>query len=162
MLVYQLKFEQKQNADMRVDAIVVLNHRVDFVPKLNRYDMNIFTYKEFTKLDAVEYAAGVNPKLDYMPDEFVAPVLVKVNGVTCRASCLTLYPLADCSDAVKLKQHETYQGVYPRFIEQGRSPIPTIQNPTGYKYHLRLPPSYEGFISHQGYTDSESIPTKVQ
>ena len=72
-----INFEQKQNADMRVDAIVVMNHRIGFVPNVKRYDMNVFTYKEFTKLDAVEYAAGVDPKLDYLPDEFVAPVLVK-------------------------------------------------------------------------------------
>ena len=106
---------------MHVNAIVVLNHRIDFVPKLKRYDMNVFTYNEFTKLDAVEYAAGVDPKLDFMPDEFVAPVLVKINGGTYRASCLTWFPLIDCSDAIKLKQHETNQDVYPIFIEKGKA-----------------------------------------
>ena len=135
----------KQHANILVDAIVVMNHRIGFVPNLKRYDMNAFTYKEFTKLDAVEYAAGVDPKLDYMPDEFVAPVLVKVYGVTCTASCLTWYPLTDCSDAIKLKQHETNQDVYPIFIEKRRNPIPTILNPTGYNYLERLP-SYAGFI----------------
>jgi hypothetical protein len=116
-----INFEQKQNADMRVDAIVVMNHRIGFVPKLKRFDMNIFTYNEFTQLDAVEYAAGVDPKLDFMPDEFVALVRVKVNGVTRRASCLTWYPLTDCSDAITLKQHETIQDVYPIFIEKGKA-----------------------------------------
>ena len=119
------------------------------------------SYKEFSKLDAVEYAAGVDPKLDYMPDGFVAPVLVKVNGVTYRASCLTWYPLIDCSDAIELKQHETNQDVYPIFTEKGRSPIPTILNVIGYSYFERLP-GYAGFISHQGYTDNEEIIIELQ
>jgi hypothetical protein len=156
-----IKLEQKHVVDMRLDTIVVLNHRVDFVPKLRRYDMNMFTYKEFTKLDSVEYATGVDPKLDYMPDEFVAPVLLKIDGVTYRASCLTWFPLTDCSDAIKLKQHETNQDVYPITIKKGKSPIATIQNATGYNYHERLP-SCDGFILHQGYTDSEEIKDKSQ
>ena len=52
---------------MRLDSIVVLNHRMEFEPTLKRYDKSVFTYKEVRKLDSVEYVAG-DPKLDYMPD----------------------------------------------------------------------------------------------
>ena len=113
----------------------------------------MFSYKEFTLRDSVEYQKGVDPKLDYMPDEFVAPIILKINGVAHRASCLTLFALTDCSDAIKLKQYETNKNVYPIFIKKGQSPIPTIMNATGYKYHERLP-SIKGFVMHQGYTDS--------
>ena len=104
-----IKLQEKQNEDIRLEAIVILNHQIDFEPKLKRYDGNLFSYKQFTQLDPVEYAPGKDPKLDYMPDELVAPVLVKINGVSYRASCLIWFPLTDCSDAIKLKQYETNQ-----------------------------------------------------
>ena len=148
-----IQLQDKQSDDIRLDAIVVLNHHIKFEPYLKRYDGNLSSYKQFTQLDSVEYMEGVDPKLDYMPYEFVAPVLVKINGVSYRASCLIWFPLTDCSDAIKLKQYETNQPVYPIFIEKGHSPIPTIANATGYKYHQRLP-SIDGFMLHQGYTDS--------
>ena len=151
-----MKLEAHQCEDMRLDAIVVLNHGIEFEPQLRRYDNNMFSYKEFTQLDSIEYAAGVDPKNDYMPDEMVTPVLLKINGITYRASCLTWFPLTDCSDAIKLKQHETNQKVYPIFIKKGQSPIPKIMNATGHKYHQRLP-STEGFLLHQGYTDSAAV-----
>ena len=148
-----IKLQDKQPYDIRLDAIVVLNHQIEFEPYLKRYDEKLFSYKQFTELDPVEYMVGIDPKVDYMPDEHVTPVIVKINGVSYRASCLIWFPLTDCSDAVKLKQYETNQPVYPIFIEEGQSPIPTIMNATGYKYQKRLP-STEGFITHQGYTDS--------
>ena len=145
-----IKLEEKQNKDMQIDDMLVLNHCIEFEPKLKRYDKQRFTYKEFTELDSVEYAKGTDPMLDYMPDEYVTPVLVRINGVMYRASCLTWFPLTDCADAIKLKQYETKQKVFPIYIKQGQSPIPTIANATGYKYHQRLP-STKGFLLHQGY-----------
>ena len=124
---------------MRIDAIVVFNHSVEFKPTLTRYDRQGFTYKEFTDLDCVEYAEGKDPMLEHMPDEYVAPVLIRINGVIHRASCLTWFPLTDCADAIKLKQYQEKQEVYPIYIKQGESPIPTITNATGYRYHQRLP-----------------------
>ena len=149
-----IKLQEKQPDDIRLDAIVIINHQIEFPPPyLKRYDGKLFSYKQFTQLDPVEYTEGVDPKLDYMPDEFVALVLVKIDGVSYRASCLIWFPLTDCSDAIKSKQYETNQPVYPIFIEKGQSPIPTIVNATGLKYQQRLP-SIGGFMLHQGYTDS--------
>ena len=134
-----VKLEDQQNMDLHLDSIVTLNHGMEFEPTWFRCDGNLFTYKELTQLDQVEYNEGVNPTLDYMPDEYVAPVLIKINGVTHRASVLTWFPLTDCADAIKLKQYETNQRTYPIFIEKGANPIPAIMNATGYKYHERLP-----------------------
>ena len=91
-----------------------------------------------------------------MPDEHVTPVLVKANGKTYRASYLTWFPLTDCSDAIKLKHHETNNQVYPILIKQGANPILTLMNATGFEYHDRLP-STDGFVLHQGYTDSLNV-----
>ena len=124
---------------MRIDAIVVLNHSVEFEPAFRRYDNQECTYKEFTKLDSVEYEEGTDPMLEYMPDEYVAPVLMRINGIICRASCLTWFPLTDCADAIRLRQYEQKRAVYPIYIERGESPISKIQNAAGYKYHERLP-----------------------
>ena len=148
-----IKLQEKQNEDIRLEAIVIINHQIDFEPKLKRYDGNLFSYKQFTQLDPVEYAPGKDPKLDYMPYEMVTPVLVKINGVSYRASCLIWFPLTDCSDAIKLKQYETNQPVYPICIEKGQSPITTIMNAAGFKYLQRLP-SNDGYMLHEGYTDS--------
>ena len=105
------KFEENQDKDIRIDAIVVLNHSVEFEPTLKPYDRQEFTYKEFTDLDSVEYAEGKDPMLEYMPGEYVAPVLGRINGVIHRASCLTWFPFTDCADAIKLKQYEQKQEV---------------------------------------------------
>ena len=38
-----MKFEEKQDNDMRIDSIVVLNHSVEFEPTFKRYDKQGFT-----------------------------------------------------------------------------------------------------------------------
>ena len=142
-----MKFEERQDKDMWIEAIAVLNHVVKFEP-FRRYDNDLFKDKQFTEADPVEFPVGENPQMDYMPDEYVAPVMVKIDGVTHRASDLTWFPLTDCADAIKLKQHETNQKVYPIFVKQGTQATVAIQNATECKYHLRLP-------TIPSYTDSE-------
>jgi hypothetical protein len=134
-----MKFEEKQDNDIRIDAIVVLNHIVEFEPTFKRYDKQVFTYRELTKLDSVEFDEGTDPITDYMPNEYVAPVLLKINGIMYRASCLTWFPLTNCCDAIKLKQYEENQEVYPIYVKKGHCPVVTITNDTGYQYHQRLP-----------------------
>jgi hypothetical protein len=134
-----IKLEKKQDKDMRIDAIVVLNHSVEFEPAFRRCDNQECTYKEFTKLDSVEYEEGTDPMLDYMPDEYVAPVLMRIDGITYRASCLTWFPLTNCVDAIRLRQYEQKRAVYPIYVKAGQCPVVTITNATGYNYHERLP-----------------------
>ena len=73
---------------MRIDAIVVLNHSIEFEPTIRRYDNNTLKYKEFTKRDSINYFECIDPYTEYRPDEYVAPVLIRIDGVTYRTSCL--------------------------------------------------------------------------
>ena len=97
-------------------------------------------YNEFTELDPIEYDEGTNPNMDYMPDEYVAPVLVKINGITYRASVLMWFPLTDCADAIKWKQHVTNTTTYPIHIEKGKSPFNEVRKAIGAKFWNDLPP----------------------
>ena len=42
-----------------------------------------------------------------MPDEYVAPVMVNINGIRHRASVLTWFPMTDCADAIDLRGYMT-------------------------------------------------------
>ena len=134
-----INFIEEQDMDMRIDAIVVLNHSIEFEPTIKRYDNQIFTYKEFTKLDSVEYDdEGANPLLDYLPDDYVAPVLLKINCVTYRASCLTWSTLTDLCDAIKLRKYEENHESYPIYVKAGKCPMYAIYMASGYPYLQRL------------------------
>ena len=119
----------------------------------SKLETNTFTYKEFTKRDSINYHEGIDPYNEYMPEEFVTPVLIRIDGVTYRTSCLPWFALTDRSDAIKLKQYERKQEVYPIYVKQGQCPMVTIINNTGLQYQDRLP-AIEGFMFHLGYTDS--------
>ena len=111
------KFESKQEIDIHIDSIVVLNHNVELRNNIIlRIDGETWIYKAFTELDPVDYYEGTDPEMEYMPDEYAAPVLVKANGVTHRASMLTWFPLTDLADAIKWKQHVTNTTTYPIHI----------------------------------------------
>ena len=133
-------FESKQDIDIQIDSIVALNHNVEFFHNLIfRNDGETWKYKEFTEPDPIEYNEGTDPNMDYMPDEYVAPVLVKINGVTHRASALTWFPLTDCADATKWKQHVTNTTTYPIQIEKGKSPFIEVRKAIGAKFWNELP-----------------------
>ena len=134
-------FESKQEIDIQLESIVVLNHKVEIYNNMMfRSDGESWNYNEFTELDPVEYNEGINPNMDYMPDEYVAPVLVNINGITHRASALSWFPLTDCADAIKLKQHATNMTTYPVHIEKGKRPMVAVMNAIGVKYWDVLPP----------------------
>ena len=148
-----IHLDKKQEFDMLLTSIVVLNHEMVFEPEVKRFDNEGFQYKEFTELDPVEYNVGVNPYLDYMLDDYVTPVLLKINGNTYRASCLMWFPLTDAADGLKLKMHKTNEDVFPIFINKGLSPFPAIVN-TCLKYYDQLSAT-EAFEMHIGYVNSE-------
>ena len=140
-----LKFENKQDIDIQIDSIVVLNHNVEFHNNIIfRSDGETWKYKELTELDPVDYYEGTDPEMEYMPDEYVAPVLVKVNGITHRASMLMWFPLTDVADAIKWKQHVTNTTTYPIHIEKGKGPFTEAVNAigAGSKYWKVLPPTF--------------------
>ena len=79
--------------------------------------------------------------LGYMPDEYIAPVIVTINGASYRASVLTWFPLTDCADAIEIKGYITgKQTTYPVYFEKGKSPMITIMNAVGVKNIDMLPP----------------------
>ena len=135
-------FENIQDVDINIDSIVVLNHIVEFFNnKIFRNDGEIWKYKEFTELDPIEYYEGTDAVMEYMPDEYVAPVLVKINGVTHRGSALTWFPLTDFADAIKWKQHVTNKTTYPIHIEKHKYPIHEVRKAIGGKFWELLPPT---------------------
>ena len=97
----------------------------------------------FTKHGPVEYEEGTDPKLDYLPDEYIAPVIVKITGAPYRASVLTWFPLTDCADAIEMKGYMTSkQATYPVYIEKGKCPMKTMMNAVGVKIVDMLPPIF--------------------
>ena len=110
---------------------------------LFRSDGETWKYKEFTELDPIEYEEGTDPEMEYTPDEYVAPVLVNINGITHRASMLMWFPLTDCADAIKWKQHVTNTSTYPIHIEKGKGPFTEVVNAigAGTKYWQALLPT---------------------
>ena len=135
-------FENKQDIDIRIDSIVVLNHNVEFHNNMIfRSDGETWKYKEFTELDPVDYYEGTDPKMEYMPDEYAAPVLVKVNGITHRASMLTGFPLTDFADTIKWKQHVTNTTTYPIHIEKYTIPFTEVRKAIDAKFWEALPPT---------------------
>ena len=75
-----------------------------------------------------------------MPDEYVAPVMVNINGIRHRASVLTWFPMTDCADAIDLRGYMTgKQTTYPVYIEKGKCPIMTITNAVGVKFNNMIP-----------------------
>ena len=120
----------------------MLNHNVEFRNNIIfRSDGETWKYKELTELDPVNYYEGTDPEMEYMPDEYVAPVLVKVNGITHRASMLTWFPLTDFADTIKWKQHVTNTTTYPIHIENNKIPYIEIRKAIDGKFWEALPPT---------------------
>jgi hypothetical protein len=145
------KFENKQDIDIRIDSIVVLNHNVEFYNNIIfRSDGKIWKYKELAELDPIEYSEGTDSNMDYMPDEYAAPVLIKLNGITHRASVLTWFALTDFADAIKWKDHVTKRTTYPIHIEKGKVPFHAVRDAIvrdaiGKRFWKLLPPTVLGY-----------------
>ena len=113
------------NKDLIIDKIGVYNW-----DSVNKKPRNLIKYGLFTSLKPDEFPLGVNPELDYMPEDDVSPVvIISTNGVKYRVDDLLWFPLVEISDAVMLKQGKTGQKVFPQkiFIDE------TIINEEGYK-----------------------------
>ena len=106
-----------------------------------RSDGEIWKCKELAELDPIEYSEGTDSNMDYMPGEYAAPVLIKLNGITHRASVLTWFPLTDCADAIKWKEHVTKRTTYPIHIEKGKVPFHEVRNAIGGRFWELLPPT---------------------
>ena len=120
----------------------MLNHNVELHNNITfRSDGKSWKYKKFTELDPIEYNEGNDPNIDDMPDEYAAPVLVKINGETHRASALSWFHLTDCADAIKWKQHVTNRTTYPVHIRKGTHPFDEVRKAIGAMFWEALPPT---------------------
>ena len=136
------KFENTQDIDIHIESIVVLNHSIEYSNNIIfRSDGETWKYKESTELDPIEYYEGTDPEMEYMPDEYVAPVLIKTNGITHRASMLTWFPLTDCADAIKWKEHVTNTTTYPIHIEKYKTSFTEVRKAIDGKFWQVLPPT---------------------
>ena len=107
-----------------------------------RSDGEVWKYKELTELDPIEYNEGTDPNMDYMPNEYVAPVLIKINGVTHKASVLTWHALTDCADAIKWKEHVAKITTYPIHLEKGKVPFYEVCKAIGRNFWGASPPTF--------------------
>ena len=99
-------------------------------------------FKHFTEYDDKEYPTtpcGDRCQDYYMPDEYVSPVILKIDGENYKTPMMTWYPLTDCSDAIRIKHHITNNSTYPIHIKSGKQAIAQIMNAIGIKYINNLP-----------------------
>ena len=67
------------------------------IEPFGRYDKDSMKHKQFTEANLVKFPVGEQPQMDYMPDEYVTPVMVKIDGVTHRASLTTWHTVSNTS-----------------------------------------------------------------
>ena len=139
-----IDLEKTFDKDMVLECIAPLNHKLnidtyELGDVFSREEGNIYKYKDFTEYDDKEYPPGKNSENDYMPDEYVSPVILKIDGEKYKTPMMTWYPLTGCSDAIRIKHHITNNSTYPIHIKSGKQAIVQIMNAIGIKYIDNLP-----------------------
>ena len=86
--------------------------------------------KTFTQYDDKAYPPD-NAEGYYRPDEYVSPVILKIDGENYKTPMMTWYPLTDCSDAIRIKHHITNKTTYQIPIKSGKQEIVQIMNTIG-------------------------------
>lgn len=72
------------------------------------------TYNLFTKLNPKEFPRGEVPEYDYMPEEFVYPIIVQdINGVFYRTPMNLWFLLGDIAQGITFKQDYLQKNVFP-------------------------------------------------
>ncbi len=100
------------NKEITIDKIGVYNW-----DSIKRKSRDGIKYQILTLLNPLEYPEGKNPQLDYMPDEFVSPVvIIDINGNKFRTKDLFWFPLIDISDGILIKQARTKKKIFPQKI----------------------------------------------
>lgn len=126
------------NKEINIDKIGVYNWDT-----CKRKPKDLIMYSIFTDNNPDEFPLGTNPSLDYMPNDYVSPVIiVDTNGNKYRTKDLYWFPLIDVSDGIILKQSITGKKIFPQkvFIDEdvikngnpSNKWIPTLLNLVGY------------------------------
>ena len=95
--------------NINIDKIGVYNN--DFT---NDKTGNNIKYKMLTSIDSKNYPVGVNPQLDYMPEDNVSPVvIIDTKGKKYKTKIIYWVSLTDISNRIMIKQATTGVRVLP-------------------------------------------------
>jgi hypothetical protein len=89
--------------------------------KIASFNDDKLTYNLFTKLHPTEFPRGKTPEYDYMPDEFVRPIVIEdINGVFYRTPMNLWFVLDDIANGITFKQDHIQKNILPFtvFIEE--------------------------------------------
>ena len=95
------------------------------IDKIGAYNYNILTndsnkyikYAMFTSVDPNKYPVGKNKVMDYMPDDYVSPVVITtIDGIKYKVDDLFWFPLCDVYERILTKQHRTGKRFFPLTI----------------------------------------------
>lgn len=91
------------------------------IASLNDNNNDKLTYNLFTKLNPTEFPRGEVPEYDYMPNEFVHPIVIEdINGVFYRTPMNLWFLLDDIAGGITFKQDCLQKNILPFtvFIEE--------------------------------------------
>jgi hypothetical protein len=138
------------NSEINIDKIGIYNYDSN-----GRKSADFIKYSTFTSINPTEYQVGKNPSLDYMPDEYVSPVIIiNTDGIKYKVDDFLWFPLSDIHDGILIKQGITCKKIFPTkiFIDEivektikgitnkSCKWIITLQNLVGFDILNKLPP----------------------
>ena len=78
---------------------------------------NLIKYSTFTSIDPVEYTEGKNKEMDYMPNDYVSPIIiVDSNDKAYKVNDLLWFPLSEIEVALTIKQYKYGNKILPKKI----------------------------------------------
>jgi len=122
------------NKEITISKICVYNW-----DPLTRRALDLIKYNVFTSINSIDFPIGFNEKTEYMPDEYVSPVIIiDKNNIKYKVDCLYWFPLIDVHDGIIIKQGIINKKVFPYtvFIDENVIDVKT-QKPTN-KWILSL------------------------
>lgn len=96
------------NCEITIDKIGVYNYNT-----LTK-DSSLIKYSMFTSIDPVKYPVGKSKTMDYMPDDYVSPVVITtIEGVKYKVDDLFWFPLCDLYERILVKQEKSGNRFFP-------------------------------------------------
>lgn len=97
------------NCEITIDNIGAYNYNI-----ITRDSNPLIKYSMLTSIDPVKYPVGKNKVLDYMPDDYVSPVVITtIEGVKYKVDDLFWFPLCDVYDRILANQKRTGKRFFP-------------------------------------------------
>ena len=100
------------NTEICIDRIEVYNFNYQ-----KNDSHNLIKYSTFTSIDPVEYTEGKNKEMDYMPNDYVSPIIiVDSNDKAYKVNDLLWFPLSEIEVALTIKQYKYGNKILPKKI----------------------------------------------